>query len=111
MQGAGAFLILAAQQTAWEQLQRVPSETWINIGICVAAVVIIARVWRVLRRFNDYAPWLAAVVAASMILFYWTYNRTEPRFLSPLIEPLTQIMPTRSQQERDLDKVRRGRDL
>lgn len=111
MQPSLALLIMAAQRSAWEQIQRVPAETWINIGICVGAVVIITRVWRALRRINEYAPWLAAAVAASMILFYWTYNRTEPRFLTPVIEPLTQIMPTRSQQERDLEKVRRGRDL
>lgn len=98
VQHPGSLLTVAAQRTAWEQLQRIPEQTWINLAICVAAVVIIARLWDALRRFNDYAPWLATAVAASMILFYWTYNRNEPRFLTPFIEPLTHILPTRSPQ-------------
>jgi hypothetical protein len=111
VQPSCALALLASQGTAWEQLQRVPAQAWINLGICIAAVVVVGRVWRALRRVNDYAPWLAAFVAASMILFYWTYNRTEPRFLTPVIEPMTHFFPTRAKQEQDLEKVRRGRSL
>lgn len=110
MEPSIALVFMAAQRTAWEQLQRVPQETWLNLLICILAVVAISRVWGALHRVNEYAPWLAAAVALSMILFYWTYNRTEPRFLTPVIEPLSHILPTRSQQERDLERMRRGRD-
>ena len=106
-----ALLVAAAPPTAWEQLQRVPKETWINLGICVLAVLIIVRLWRGLKKLNDYAPYIAAVVAAVMIFFYWVYERTEPRFLTPLVDKLAPFFPTKSQQQRDLEKVRRGRDV
>ena len=102
---------LAARLTAWEQLKHVPKQTWINLLICIGAVVIVIRVWRALKRFNDYAPYFAALLAGTMIFFYWVYNRTEPKFLTPLVNQLEPFFPTKSRQEADLEKVRRGRDI
>jgi hypothetical protein len=108
---AFAAIVMAAQSTAWEQLQRVPKQTWINLGICVLAVLVVVRVWRLLKRFNDYAPYLAAVFSAVIIFCYWVYERTEPRFLTPLVNKLAPFFPSKAQQERDLETVRRGRDV
>jgi hypothetical protein len=90
-------LTIAASQTSlWDQLKSVPKQTWINIGICVVAVVVMVKVWRVLKKINEFVPYLAAVLAAFLILFYWVYERSEPRFLTPVVEKLAQFLPSKT---------------
>jgi hypothetical protein len=103
--------MLAAKLSAWDQLKRVPKQTWINLIICVVALIVIVRVWRGLKKFNDYAPYFAAVLAASMIFFYWVYNRAEPAFLTPLVDRLAPFFPTKSKQEADLERMRRTKEI
>jgi len=110
VQSAPAFRFFAAQLSTWEKLKHVPKDTWINLGICVLAVVIIIRLWRALKKFNDYAPYIATVVAMCGIMAYWVYERTEPAFLTPVVEPLTGFLPTKAKHQRDLEKLRKGRD-
>jgi purine-cytosine permease-like protein len=88
------FLLAAAQPSLWDYLQRIPRQTWINVLICVVAVVVIVRVWAALKRFNDFAPYFVAAVAAALIFFYWIYDRTEPKFLSPLIDQIAPFFPS-----------------
>ena len=109
-----ALLVLtlaAAQKSAWDQLKGIPKETWINIGICVLAVVIITKVWRGLKKVNEFVPYIVAVLAAFLIFFYWVYDRSEPRFLTPIVEKLAPFFPSRSAQDQIEQKRRRGRDV
>jgi hypothetical protein len=48
--------LLAANTTTLDKLQQVPTQMWINLGICVLAVVIVVWLWRGLKKFNDFAP-------------------------------------------------------
>ena len=58
-----AQILAAAPPSTWEQIKRVPKETWINIAICLIAVVAIVCVWRALKNINDYAPYVDAALA------------------------------------------------
>lgn len=102
--------IIAAQTAVSNKFPYLPKQVWINIAIVVIAVVIVVRLWRALRALNDYAPWFVAVLAGSMIFFYWVYERTEPRFLTPVVDQLVNFLPTKSKHERDLDRLRRSRE-
>ena len=110
MQCAPIVPLLAVTSSTWEKVHRIPTQTWINLGICVLAVLVVVRVWRALKRFNDYAPWLVTAVAASTIMGYWTYERTEPRFLTPVVDRLVMFLPTKAKHQADLEKLRQGRD-
>lgn len=111
MHFVSTLLVAAAPSTPWEQVKAVPKETWINIGICLITVVAIIRLWRGLRKFNEFAPYIVAVLASGLIFFYWVYERSEPRFLTPLIDKLAPFFPSKDKQ-RDIDeKRRRGRDV
>ena len=91
---AQILLTLAAAQTSiFDQLKSVPKQTWINIGICLLTIIVIVKVWRVLRRINEFVPYIAAVIAAFLILMYWVYDRTEPRFLTPIVDKLAPFLP------------------
>ena len=109
MQSVPAVPLLAASST-WENFRHIPLQTWINLGICIVAVVFIVRTWRALKKFNDYAPWFAVALCASTIMCYWTYERTEPQFLTPVVEQLTMFLPTKAKHQADLEKLRQSRD-
>ena len=106
-----ALVLAAAPPSAWDQLKRVPKETWINAIICIVAVLVIIRLWRGLRNFNQYAPYIASLVAAFMIFFYWVYDRSEPRFLTPIVDKLAPFFPSKVKQDEIGDQRRRGKDV
>ena len=94
-------MVAAAQSSAWETVQKVDKQTWINIAICVVALIAVVKVWNALKKFNEFAPYLAAMVAGAMIFFYWVYDRSEPRFLTPVIERIAPFFPTKATQDRN----------
>lgn len=102
-----ALLLIFA---ALDKLRQIPLQFWINLGLCALALIIVVRFWRALREINSFMPWLATMIAGVMILSYWTYNRNEPRFLTPLVDKLTLVLPTKAKHEADLDRLRRSRD-
>ena len=101
---------LAAAPTTADKLRQIPTQAWINLAICILAVVLVIRTWHALKKFNDYAPWFGAALAGSFIMFYWVYERTEPPFMTPIVEKLTFFMPSKSHQEQQLDKLKKNRD-
>ena len=93
-----------------DKLRQIPLQFWINLGLCALALIIVVRSWRALREINSFMPWLGAMIAGVMILSYWTYNRNEPRFLTPLVDKLTLVLPTKAKHEADLERLRQSRD-
>ncbi len=105
------LLTLAAlQSTAWDPLKGVSRQTWINLVICVVAIVVILRIWKALKGINEFVPYIVAVLAAGLIFFYWIYDRSEPRFLTPLVNQLAPFFPSKSIQQQIKEKRRQGRD-
>ncbi len=104
-------LLAAAPPSAWEQLQRIPKQSWINLAICIIAVVVIARVWKILKSVNDFVPYIAAFLALFLIFFYWVYDRSEPRFLTPIVEKLAPFFPSKGTQQEIESRRRQGRDV
>lgn len=110
MPTALAALLAAAPPTLWDQVRAVPKQTWINLAICVLAVIAVAKLWRALRSINEFVPYIAALLASFTILFYWVYERTEPKFLSPVVEQLAHFFPTKGRQQQIIDEQRRARE-
>ena len=103
-----SFTLLAAQPSVGDRVRVIPGQVWLNLGICVVALIVLVRVWRGLKQFNEFAPHFATAFACFMILFFWVYHRSEPRFLTPVVEKLTYFFPTRSKSEQDLERMRRS---
>lgn len=87
----------SAKPTVWEKLQAVPSATWISLLITLAVVLMVVRLWKKLSEFNDFAPWIALVMVGGSVVLYWTYERTEPKMLSPVFDFLAQYLPSKIQ--------------
>ena len=91
-----SLVLAAADPSLWDMLRGVPKQTWINIAICVLAVVIVVRMWRALRQFNEFAPYIVALLAGFLICFYWIYERSEPRFLTPVVDKIAPFFPSKT---------------
>lgn len=103
-------LLFAAQPTAIEKIKRIPGQVWLNLLIWIVAIVVIIRLWRALKRINDYAPYIAATFTGAVLFLTMVYYRNEPPFLTPVVEKLTNFFPTRSKQETDLQRMRDSRE-
>jgi hypothetical protein len=91
-----AFLAAtAAKLTVWEKILAVPRDTWLSLLLGIAVIVLVKRVWRDLKEINDIVPWIALLTVGGAVLLYWTYERTEPRLLTPLIDKMAEIFPTK----------------
>lgn len=110
VQSLDELTLLAAQTPFWDQVRSVPRQFWINAIICILAVLIVSRMWREMKKLNDYAPYFAAVIVTTTVFFYWVYNRTEPRVLSPLVDRLTVFFPTKAKHDEALEKIRQNRE-
>lgn len=99
-----------AYLTPLQKLRHVPTETWVNLAIAVIGIVVVVKLWRTLRSINDYAPYMAVCVFCCGTFFYWVYTRTEPAFLTPVVEKLTPFFPTQAKQQEYVDKAHRLRE-
>lgn len=85
-------LLLAA--TTLEKIQAVPSKVWINVGIGVliffAAVVLIKKA----AEMNKVVLGAIIFVVLSSVGFHWIYSRNEPKFLTPIIDPIAKFLPS-----------------
>lgn len=82
-----------ANSSAWQILKEVPTSTWLQIGLTLLAVLIVFRVWEAMKKWHEVAPYLVLVLIGGSVVVYWTYERTEPKVLSPVVERLSEFMP------------------
>ncbi len=93
--------LLAAQNTAddkltvLEKLQAVPRETWLSLLLALFVVWLLVRVWKSLKELNEVVPWVALICVGGTVILYWTYERTEPKILSPLFDQLSRVLPSK----------------
>lgn len=80
---------------AWQKIQAVPTSFWWTILSVVVGIYVIVRVWRALKNFNDFAPYIGLFVVLALGTLYVVYERKEPAFLSSFVDALAQFLPTR----------------
>ena len=85
----------ATKPSVWEKIQAVPKETWISTLIAIGIIILVVRIWKSLAEVNEIVPWIALVTVGGAVVLYWTYERTEPEFLSPIFDELAKILPSR----------------
>jgi di/tricarboxylate transporter len=92
------FTLLATAATkpsVLDKLKAIPSETWISIAIGILVIFVLVRIWKSLREVNEFVPWIVLITVGGAVVLYWTYERKEPKILTPIINELAKILPTR----------------
>jgi amino acid transporter len=98
--------VLLARVTTIEKLRHIPTSIWLNLAIFLISVFVVYRLWHTLKALNDYAPYIACSVMAVGVFFYWVYTRTEPAFLTPIVERMAPFFPSRAQQQEYVDRAK-----
>ncbi len=80
---------------ALSRIKDVPPDIWKFIAIGVGILAAIVIVMRKLAGANKI--WLTIIGAAAfmMVGFQWIYNRTEPKFLTPVISKIAPFFPSK----------------
>lgn len=79
--------------TAAEKLRDTPTMVWIKFGAVVLAVIIGLIVIRKILSINKYLMAVVFVVGGSILMINWTYHRTEPKFLTPVVDAIAPFLP------------------
>ncbi len=89
------LLFAVAKPSVWEKLQAVPTSIWVNLLIGVVILFLLVRIWKSLGEINEFAPWIVLLLVGGSVVLYWTYERTEPKVLSPVFDFLADYLPSR----------------
>jgi hypothetical protein len=88
-----SFIFLAATNTL-EKLEKIPPAFWAKVGLAVAGVIIVVIVLRKLFSINKFVLFGAIFIGGGIYFFNMVYHRTEPKFLTPMVERIAQFFPT-----------------
>ena len=80
--------------SALDTLKTLPPDTWMKIGIAVAALIIAVVVLRKVAGMNKVIMGVVVFVVVTVVFFSWVYNRNEPKFMTPLVEKLAPFFPS-----------------
>ncbi len=87
--------LLAA--TALEKLKDVPPMFWVKALAVIVAFIVIVILIQKAARMNKLVLGLILFVGFSILSFVWIYERNEPAFMTPIIEPIANsgFLPTK----------------
>ncbi len=91
---ASNHLIFAATTTALDKLQKVPREFWLKAGLAIAAVIIVFIIIQKVLKINKFVLGGAIFIGGGLMWFNWIYHRTEPKFLTPLVDRIAPFFPS-----------------
>lgn len=85
-------MLLAA--TALEKIQAIPLNVWLNFAVGILIFFAIAVLIRKAAEMNKVLLAVIIFVAVTIVGFNWVYSRNEPKFLTPIIEPIANFFPS-----------------
>jgi phage-related minor tail protein len=87
-------MILAATTTALDKLQKIPKDFWLKGGLAIAAVIIVFIIIQKVLKINKFVLGGIVFVGGGLMWFNWIYHRTEPKFLTPLVDRIAPFFPS-----------------
>jgi apolipoprotein N-acyltransferase len=87
------YLFLATDTTL-QKIENVPHSFWLKLAAGVLALIIVVILLRKLMHFNKFLLGGAFFIGFGILWFNWIYYRTEPKFLTPLINRIAPFFPT-----------------
>jgi len=80
--------------TALEKIQQVPASTWWMIGGGLVGIVVAVVILRAIAAgANKFLLGIILLLAVFLVFVEWVYNRTEPAFLTPLVNRIAPFLP------------------
>jgi hypothetical protein len=85
----------AKTATAMEKLKAVPPAFWLKLAIGIAIFVGAIIVLRKVAAMNKVVLGVVVFVVIVIVGFNWVYERTEPAFLTPLVNKIAPFFPSK----------------
>src|SRR5580692_4261223 len=86
-------LFFAQAQTTLDKLKAVPPAFWGKVGLGILAVIVVFIVIQKVLKINKFVLGGAVFIGGGLLFFNWIYYRTEPKFLTPLVERIAPFFP------------------
>lgn len=87
------MLFLAA--AAVDKLSKVPPMFWVKVVGAIGGFIIAILILRKLLEINKVIVIAVSVVTLCLLWFQWIYERNEPAFMTPIIDPVAQFFPSK----------------
>lgn len=88
------MLLLAA--TALEKMKETDLMVWGKFALIILGFIITVLILKKLANVNKFIMLAVVIVGGSIVMINWTYNRTEPRFLTPVVDAIAPFLPNGS---------------
>lgn len=76
-------------------LKNLPPDFWFKTTIFAIGVALAVLAYRIYRNSNKILFSIFVAVVMAVIFFNWVYNRTEPKWLTPVVDRLAHFFPTK----------------
>jgi hypothetical protein len=87
--------------TALEKIKAVPPMFWVKAAAVILGFIVAYIVLQKLMHVNKFLILVVGFVGFSILSILWVYERNEPAFMTPIIEPIANsgFFPTKDGQE------------
>jgi hypothetical protein len=85
---------LAVTNTTLDKLRAIPPAVWGKLGLGVLAVIVVFILIQKVLKINKFVLGGATFIGLGLIWFNWIYHRTEPKFLTPIVDRVAPFFPT-----------------
>jgi predicted small secreted protein len=89
----GSHDVFFAAVTTLDKLKAIPPAFWGKVGLGIAAVIIVFIVVQKVLNVNKFVLGGVTFIAVGLIFFNWIYHRTEPKFLTPIVNRIAPFFP------------------
>jgi hypothetical protein len=87
-------LYFAAAPTTLDKLKAIPPAFWGKVGLGILGVIVVFIIIQRVLKINKFVLGGALFIGAGLMWFNWIYHRTEPKFLTPLVDRIAPFFPT-----------------
>jgi hypothetical protein len=84
----------AVTNTTLDKLRAIPPAVWGKLGLGVLAVIVVFILIQRVLKINKFVLGGAVFIGGGLLWFNWIYHRTEPKFLTPLVDRVAPFFPT-----------------
>ena len=87
-------LTFFAATTTLERLQKIPKDFWLKAGGAILAVIVVFIIIQKVLKINKFVLGGVIFVGGGLMWFNWIYHRTEPKFMTPLVDRIAPFFPS-----------------
>jgi EamA domain-containing membrane protein RarD len=81
--------------SALAKLQNLPRKNLVNLGLAVLVIIVAVVLIKEAARINRFVLFMIIALTVIVVGFSWVYERNEPKFLTPVVDAIAPLFPSR----------------